>query len=241
MVDINYHGPVVAFDLDDTLFRERDFCRSGFRYLCNPDVYKVPSVSPYPSDSELEDLAREMDRELSERRNPFSPFEEFFKPRIAEGSFDLTDHIQAYRNHLPDRLNFADGVPETFRELVRKGIRMALITDGRSGTQRRKIEALHLSDFISSDLIFISEETGFDKYSMEAFAHVVRAFPEASEFYYVGDNPRKDFYFPNLLGWTSVRVPYHPDNVHPQADPPSPLHEAHISVSNFSEILAIVS
>ncbi len=31
--DIYYHGPVVVFDLDDTLIRERDFCRSGFKAI----------------------------------------------------------------------------------------------------------------------------------------------------------------------------------------------------------------
>lgn len=240
MAVLDYHGPVVAFDLDDTLFRERDFCRSGFRYLCDPESYRIFTGDSYPSDEQLEILVGEMDRELKERRNPFSPFESFFKPLVeSQGiEWDLGHHISAYRSHLPNSLKMDTEIKETLNSLKEKGIRMALITDGRSVTQRRKIEALGLYEFFSPEMILISEETGHDKLSSrEMFASVVRNFPEAKEFFYVGNNPRKDFYNPNLMGWTTIQIPYHQDEVNPQAPPPSPIHAAKINVSRFNEIL----
>lgn len=245
MPDINYHGPVVVFDLDDTLFRERDFCRSGFRFLCNPDKHRVIETGFYPSAEALENLAREMDRELTARRNPFIPFESFFREILAmNGSaaeFNLKKHIEAYRNHKPDSLDLAEGVKSVLDEFKTRRIKMALITDGRSGTQRRKIDALGLMEYIAPTLILISEETGFDKHSKEMFAAVVREFPEAKAFFYVADNPQKDFYHPNLLGWTTVQVPYNPDNVHPPTDPPSPLHAPQFIMDKFSELRNLVS
>ena len=238
--DINYHGQVVVFDLDDTLFRERGFCRSGFRFLCDPEKYTISDITPYPSSEEFKELVFKMECELENRRNPFLPFEEYLTPRCTSQPFDLQPHIEAYRNHLPDKLNFAEGAEATLKSLAERGIRMALITDGRSGTQRRKIEALGITNFISPELILISEETGFDKHSKEMFASIVRHFPEASGFYYVGDNPLKDFYFPNLLGWTSVSVPYHPDNVHPEEIPPTPLHSPRFTLNEFPDLLKIL-
>lgn len=237
-----YHGPVVAFDLDDTLFRERDFCRSGFEWLCNRDSYRVLDCNPYPDEDSLRRLEKQMDVEISNSRNPFVPFESFFKP-LAENlnlEWNLKDHINSYRAHRPKVLRLTEGVENLLEELRRKGIRMALITDGRSTTQRRKIEALGLEKYFHKDLIFISEETGFDKNSKEAFAALVRIFPEAKSFYYIGDNPEKDFYYPNLMGWKTIQVPSHPDNVHLEAKPASPLHEPQHKVEDYISILQLV-
>ena len=146
MREIGYHGKVVAFDLDDTLFRERDFCRSGFRYLCSPDSYPVLDIETYPSFKDLERLYNEMDEALSRRENPFDIFETLWQS-IAERNgveWDIKKHIDNYRAHSPSELPFLPEVEHTLLELRERGIRMALITDGRSKTQRNKIQALDL-------------------------------------------------------------------------------------------------
>lgn len=232
MADFNYHGPVVAFDLDDTLFRERDFCRSGFRFLCN--LHKE-SLSP----AETETLLQKMDAALADRENPFSPYEDIFKNKGLEG-FDIRNEIEIYRNHLPESLHFSEEVEEVLENLSSRGIRMALVTDGRSGTQRRKIEALGLDRFIAPDLILISEETGYDKHSRNNFAVVVRAFPEAKGFFYIGDNPGQDFYQPNLMGWTTIQAPSHPDNVHPPSKPASSAYAPGHILTDFTDLIKLI-
>lgn len=243
MADISYHGPVVAFDLDDTLFRERDFCRSGFKYLCDRDKYRVLQGPDYPSREELDSLSARMDAELTAGRNPFVPFEDFFRPLAEQQNqkWDFAVHLLAYRSHLPAHLTLDPEIKSTLDTLSERGIKMALITDGRSNTQRRKIEALGLDRYIPEEMILISEETGFEKlHSKEMFATVVRHYPEAKEFFYVGNNPEKDFYHPNLMGWTTVNVPPHPDDVHPDAMPPSQLHEAKYKLKKFSYLCDLI-
>lgn len=249
MTDINYHGPVVAFDLDDTLLRERDFCRSGFRFLLNTYIKPylessnetgMPESSTFTADS----LFNTMDAELSAGRNPFKPYENALQ-YLSEAKgiqWNLQAHIEDYRSHIPSGLKLTDGAEETLQKLSESGIRMALITDGRSATQRRKIEALQLERFIAPDLLLISGETGFEKLeSKEMFSMVVRSFPEAKAFYYVGNNPRKDFYYPNLMGWTTLQVPEHPDDVHKGIQPPSPLHAPQLMLATFQDLLHYVS
>lgn len=242
MTDINYHGPVVAFDLDDTLFRERDFCRSGFQFLCDPLRYRVADIKPYPSKEELSLISRAMDKELTDRRNPFIPFEQFFKPLVEQSGFEwnLKEHIDSYRGHYPESLSLSKETEDVLTTLAAQNVRLAVITDGRSVTQRMKIKALGIDRFVDGSLILISEETGHDKHSKEMFATVVRTFPEASGFFYVGDNPEKDFYNPNLMGWTSIQVPYHSDNVHPETEPSTPFHAPGIKIQNLSSILQII-
>lgn len=210
--DFNYHGPVVVFDLDDTLMRERDFCRSGFRHI------EKRLISTFGN--RWRGIAAEMEKLLTRRENYFAMLETLLAdqlPNAEECSREMADIVADYRNHTPDNLPAAPGVAPLLDELRRRGIVMALITDGRSGTQRRKIRALGLDAYINPDDIYISEERGADKLQPDSFSAIVRRYPEARRFIYVADNPQKDFRMANLLGWTTCRVPYDADNVHPDA------------------------
>ena len=74
-------------------------------------------------------------------------------------------------------------------------------------TQRRKIRALGLEQFISCRVI--TDELGreFWKPSLEPYRRVMAQFPGPAEGYvYIGDNPRKDFIGARQLGWRTVRV-----------------------------------
>lgn len=207
MADFNYHGEVVVYDLDDTLFRERDFCRSGFRFL-ETEIRKLVGECP-------EGLASKMNDRLIRRENPFEVFESLCRPLIEETriEWDLQKFISLYRSHYPD----IQPIPEVMNQLIEqseRGIVTGIITDGRSITQRNKIKALGLDRYVAPQNILISEETGFDKTHPEPFIQFVRNYPEARKFTYIGDNPKKDFHHPRLLGWDTVCVPPHPDNVH---------------------------
>ena len=133
--DFNYHGPVVVFDLDDTLFRERDFCRSGFRHIIQrveTEIGEVPA-----------NLHDRMNEALTDRRNPFDVFEKKLKPFYEEKGLylDLNSYIQDYRTHRPD-IHLDESFAQLFRRLQASNIVTGLITDGRSNSQRSKIEAL---------------------------------------------------------------------------------------------------
>ncbi len=96
-------------------------------------------------------------------------------------------------------------------------IHTVLITDGRSLTQRHKINAAGLHAFFDDADIYISEETGHDKTNPDTFLRVMEKYAGAEEFHYIADNPPKDFFHPSRL--VSHTHPVYPFAliVHPQA------------------------
>lgn len=215
MSDIFYHGPVVAFDLDDTLFTERDFCRSGFLYILS-DIPEEKRTLVYNGMCEA----------LKMNGNPFDVLaDKLYDPNLhgVDREKWIKTEIEKYRSHRPARLEIYIDALRLMTSLKEKGVRMALVTDGRSVTQRRKIDALGLKEFIPDDNIYISEEVGEDKLNPKSFVEIVRKYPEAGTFYYIGNNERKDFLQPNLLGWTTIKLSPRHDAVHPDYKNPDPL------------------
>ncbi len=226
--DFNYHGDVVAFDLDDTLFRERDYVRSGFRLiesLLINDGYRAAGI------------AAELTEILQTRGKYFDRLEDWLNSVNAPAD-KLLALIDIYRKHQPSDIRLADGAGLMLEELSRRGVVMGLITDGRSATQRAKIKALGLERFFRPDNILISEETGHDKTTPHNFRHFVTQYPEAKRFFYIGDNERKDFRLPNLLGWITVRPDHNPDNVHEDFINPDILSRPNYILPVLSDFLA---
>ncbi len=178
-------GPVkgVIFDLDDTLYSEKEYVRSGFR-----------AVS---------------DRLGGGYEDRLWAFFEAGKPAVDELSKILNceerkaELIEVYRSHKPDIRPY-DGAAELIAQLKEKGIRVGIITDGRPEGQRNKLAALGLD----VDDVIITDELGgsqFRKPCDVAFRIMVtrwRLNPE--DVAYVGDNATKDFQAPKQLGMKSV-------------------------------------
>lgn len=200
-VNFNYRGPVVVFDLDDTLAPERSYCRSGFRYVAGWLENNYPQLG---DTAEVEEI---MTQALLKRENHYDALERWIENRGGNVSELMPQLVSASRSHIPDSGYFlAPHAKNLLEDLRKEGIKMGLITDGRSETQRAKINALGLTEYFAPDAIFISGETGNDKHKPDSFEEMVRLYPEASRFWYVGDNPEKDFKWPNLLGWQTVCV-----------------------------------
>ena len=89
---------------------------------------------------------------------------------------------------------------------------VAILTDGRSYTQRLKLKALCLSTYPA----YISEEYSDWKPSKMRYQLVMQHFP-AFKYVYIGDNPAKDFLAPNLLGWISICLLGCSKNIHSQS------------------------
>lgn len=236
MTDIHYHGPVVAFDLDDTLFSEYDWAVGGYRAAA---ARLHAAVMPQLDE---EEAAAVMERALRAGENPFDALGFYCAAAgLAPESFEtaLPELLEAYRFHKPDIDLFDDAV-RLLAALSEKGVRTAIVTDGRSRTQRAKIEALGIRDHFHPDDIFISEETGVSKPSVKAFASLVRHYPEASGFCYVGDNPAKDFIGPNMLGWTSILAPERARAIHPREMTENPLSHPHYVAETLCDVLGIM-
>jgi putative hydrolase of the HAD superfamily len=188
---------VVVFDLDDTLYPERDFVRSGFRAV----------AACIERETGADVFQRLID--LFEEQQP-DPFAVVLAERGL--SIDKATLVETYRLHQPV-MTLSEEVARLLQDLRSGGCTLGILTDGRSITQRNKVRALGLDRWI--DDILISEEFGSAKPAERNYRHFERLFP-GRRFVYVGDNPAKDFIAPNRLGWQTVCVLDAGDHIHGQ-------------------------
>ena len=178
----------VIFDLDDTLYLEKEYVKSGYkavgRYLDN------------------EGYATEMWRFFEKGK----PAIDGLLKRI--GKEELREAcLRIYREHHPD-IHLLDGIKERIIQLKADGIKVGVITDGRPEGQRKKIEALGLGQLM--DDIIITDELGgiqFRKPCDIAFRIMQTRWKlPFEELMYVGDNINKDFQAPRQLGMQTAYV-----------------------------------
>jgi len=203
---------IFVFDLDDTLYSERDFEKSGIEFVYN--TFDVKHI-------ELKSI-------IKNRKN--------WIEQIIRGSnnqITLQMVLDIYRNHLPTIQLYNDS--KVFLEkLISKGNEMSLITDGRSITQRNKLKALGIESYFKK--IIISEEVNSEKPSEYNF-RIVMNNKHAENYIYIADNPNKDFITPNKLGWTSICLLDRGQNVHKQNFKLSTDFLPHYSIYSFEEII----
>lgn len=191
MSDSRFHC-VVVFDLDDTLYLEKDYQSSGFRSLIDllVKLYKADKHS-------LEQIVARGGDVLMGFANEVG----------CQSSKESL--LWFYRLHSPD-ISLRPGVKPLFDLLESKGVAIVILTDGRSITQRLKLVALGLDKYPC----FISDEFGgLKKPDHKRFKLIEEDFP-AKKYIYVGDNVEKDFVAPNELGWNSVCLRLNPEFVH---------------------------
>lgn len=176
----------VIFDLDDTLYSEKQYVKSGFR-----------AVAEQLSDKDAEE---ELWGYFLEGK---SAIDELIKAKnIPERKAEC---LETYRNHIPV-IGLYDGVRELVLRFRQMGIKVGLITDGRVNGQKNKISVLGLTDLL--DDIIITDELGgvqFRKPNDIAFRIMqCRWGIPFEQMVYVGDNLRKDFQAPRQLGMKSI-------------------------------------
>jgi HAD hydrolase, family IA, variant 1 len=221
---------MIVFDLDDTLFDEREFCRSAYTEITAELSSRFQANASRVLDA--------MWSALMNRDNPFTAMEEELeREKIAFPPGLTKEMVTLYRAHRPFRLTPGRGVTTTLERLRRDGVRTGIITDGRSTTQRAKIVALGIGEFFDNEDILISEELGADKRSELMFRRLMETHPDEKGFVYVGDNTEKDFTQPNLLGWTTVCLRHIRAGVHPQDFRHTGAMVPDLIVSNLTEIL----
>ena len=186
---------VVVFDLDDTLYKEIDYLKSAYLEIAaaigHLDAYDF-MLNSYLADE-----------------NAFEKVIENFKL-----SLSIQQLLDIYRNHKPS-IVLNDDTTSTLNELEDNGAELCLLTDGRSITQRNKIESLGLRHWFDADNILISEEFGKSKPSLQCYQFFMDRYPN-SHFVAVGDNTSKDFITANNLGWTTICLLDDGSNIHKQ-------------------------
>jgi len=219
---------MTVFDLDDTLFKERDFVTSSFRVIAREADRRV--IISY--EKALAILCAGRDGGMA-----FSSLAEEVAARAPGCGLTEEWMVNTYRTHTPD-IKLDDATESVLAALRERGETLGLITDGRSNTQRAKIKALGLERFIEPRNILVSGETGFDKTHREPFDMIMMRNPAERRYVYVGDNSAKDFIWPNKLGWLTVQLDDADGvNIHPQSSdrPAAFLPQRHIG--SLSQLL----
>lgn len=180
-----YIGDVVAvvFDLDDTLYSEKDYVRSGYwkiaEYFHIPQLYGQMWAA-------FERGGNAIDEALEAN----------------ELIFHKQEALNIYRFQEPD-IRLYPGVSEMLAR-IRLRKKVGIITDGRPEGQWAKIRALG----IRVDEIIVTDELGgieFRKPNEASFQLMHdRMGTEYNRMAYIGDNINKDFIAPEKLGMQSI-------------------------------------
>lgn len=215
----------VCFDLDDTLYPETDFLKSGYR-----EIAKYIS-SRYDIDTETV-FTRMLEFFEAGTVDVFSKINDTYRIGCP-----IDEYLKIYREHKPDILLSKD-VRNTLSKLKEIGCILGIITDGRSITQRNKIDALGLDEWFDNENIIISEEFGLEKPSLANYQYFMSKYPEHS-FWYIGDNPYKDFIGPRKLNWRTAQVSSD-SAIHHRRDSFEAESQPEFLVSGISQITEII-
>lgn len=208
-----------VFDLDDTLYAERDYERSALVYV-GAEVERLYGINEFSA----------ILLTLSAQRHPDPIAQAWSQYALPEA--ERSAMIVAMRAHAP-QIFLSEGARAVLAHLRQQTRPYAIVTDGRSITQRAKIEALGCRD---AAFVSISEEVGISKVDPARFAAVTEALGPGS-CCYVGDNPAKDFVGPNHLGWKTVMLVHREQGVHAQNLPDNPAYHPDRIVLDLRELL----
>ena len=181
----------VLFDLDDTLHDAAGLEAEMLVHLCAALREELPDLDDATFRTRFRNgrdelygrvLTGELDIPAYRRAHLEVACEPWGEPSEA-----LHERVLQLRNDQLDRARFVENAVELLRELRAAGVRTALLTNGPSWMQRRKVDLLGLEAEL--DAIGISEELGAAKPDPAAFAATLQLIDTpAEETVMVGDH-----------------------------------------------------
>jgi putative hydrolase of the HAD superfamily len=186
----------VIFDLDDTLYEEIQFVKSGFS-----------SVSVYMNKNYGIDKEKFYNLliKILEEHGRGKIFDNALKQMDLYNKDLVKSLVDIYRSHEPD-IKLHDDIQEILSDL-KKEYKLGLITDGDSKVQRNKVRALNIGKYF--DFMVFSDDYGIEKRKPHLLPYK-QALKQLSihgrEAIYIGDNPHKDFIGAKELGIITIRI-----------------------------------
>lgn len=216
-----------VFDMDDTLYDERDYVRSGFRSVAQsvadagePDIVERWLWSAF---------------ENGRRHDTFDGLLEAF-PAVGE-RYAVPALIDAYRAHRP-AIEFAPGIEELLNRLKDCDVPLAVLSDGPLASQAAKAEALHLDRWFDPLVLTAALGEGAAKPSTRGYEFIATTWGLPHDrLAYVADNPGKDFVAPRRLGWLGIRL-RRPGQLHAASEPAGDAWAPDVVLDDPAEILA---
>jgi len=210
---------LVAFDLDDTLYPERAFVRSGFHVVSDYLVREGVVGRSLAPDFEA----------AFERGVHGDIFDRVLRAAGVEPTPELIHTlVEVYRSHRsrhgfvrPD-LRLYDDAARALEHLAGRGVRQGVISDGPLAAQTTKVEARGLAKSVDAVILTDVWGTAYWKPHPRAFRDMAeRLGVEPAACVYVADNPEKDFDGPAAAGWRPSVWIRRGDGVYREAAPPA--------------------
>lgn len=218
----------IVFDLDDTLFEEKDFVLSGFHAVAL-DIAKTANVrQEIVFDYLLEQFYKKG------RGKIFNAALRKFG--LIDTPDEITRLVQLYRQH-PANITFYPGVKPLLKRL-HKNFYLAIVTDGATETQTNKIQALCLQELV--DYVVYSWEIGAPKPDTKGYTMALDYFNiPANHAIIIGDHPINDIAAAKELGAWAIRVHTGRFSLLPNLETKKPDFDIKI-VTNIEQILPFI-
>lgn len=223
----------VLFDMDDTLYPERQFVDGGFRAVARYLAGRFAG-----SEGALADRLWALHARDGRGR--------LFDTLLGELGVDADPDLVlacllVYRTHRPALQPFP-GVEATLERLRSAGVRTGVVSDGHAAVQRRKLAGLGaIADRF--DVVVMTDELGqaYAKPSPVPFRVACRLLDvPPSLTTYVGNDPRKDFRGARDAGLHTIRLGQLPDEGDTMAVEVGAGDDADLTVGSFAELAAII-
>jgi len=189
---------VVVFDLDDTLYDELTFVRSGFRAVAR-------DLAPLLGASEQELFDRMWNVLMRDGRG--AVFDAVVAAYCGRPVKRLVRRaLSVYRRHEPD-IALSEDAEDVLERLRREGTPVYVVTDGNKLVQARKIKALGLEGRVNG--VYVTHRYGIRRAKPSPYCFLKirdRERAASRDIVYVGDNPNKDFVGIKPLGFRTVRI-----------------------------------
>jgi putative hydrolase of the HAD superfamily len=184
----------VVFDVDDTLYLERDYVQSGFAAVGRWAASALDITGFADAAWGAFECGRRGD---------------VFDLVLESNGFVAAHHVplmvELYRAHVPS-IGLEPDARECLDALDGRAL-LAIVTDGPSRSQRAKLAALGMTD--RAEVVVLTDELGPGHAKPDPLAFEMvesRLGLAGSRCTYVADNPTKDFAAPRALGWRTVRI-----------------------------------
>jgi putative hydrolase of the HAD superfamily len=220
----------ILFDLDNTLYPESEFIKSGFRATSRFLSLRYGIC---------EERAFNRMLEIFQRDGRGKVFDRLLEDLGLYSATRVKMLTCVYRAHAPEVRLYDDVLPN-LENLRRHRFRLGLITDGHAFVQHSKITALGLNGVF--DTVVYTDLVGRECWKPSTIPYEIcleQLDVPPSESAYVGDDVSKDFIAPNALGMISIKME-RPASIPTMAAMGTDQGSPRFIINGFGEILRLV-
>lgn len=185
----------IVFDLDDTLYMEKQYVISGFQEV---DLWVQRHYNVHGFFEKAISLFNQ-----GHRGHIFNEALELLNTDIEYEM--ILQMLKVYREHLP-KIQLYPDARWALQYFCDKAV-TGLLTDGFLVAQRQKVKALDIGSYFKS--IVYSDEWGREYWKPSPVPYIrmsTKMGIDPKQCVYIGDNPQKDFITAKRLGWTTICV-----------------------------------